>query len=121
MGAVMRGVTKAQRAGILERLQHNRKYLVVISYAGKSIEQDAAEFAGLLQQAGWTVFGPYANENICTPGLQIGVRDIHSPCPSAHLLVDVLVSVGMDARLVKAPETPPSAFFIDGCSLLLGL
>jgi hypothetical protein len=114
----MRALKTAQRDGILERLRHNHKYSVVVSYSEKQ-KTKATEFAGLLQDAGWTVLGPFVNENICTPGLQIGVPDLHSPCASAHLLVDVLVSVGMDVRLVRAGETLPSTSF-GGCYLLFG-
>jgi hypothetical protein len=114
----MRALKTAQRDGILERLRHNHRYSVVVSYSEKQ-KRKATEFVGLLQDAGWTVLGPFVNENICTPDLQIGIRDPHSPCPSAHLLVDVLVSVGMDVRLVRAAETLPSTSF-DGCSLLFG-
>ena len=115
----MRALTKVQRAWILERLMHNHKYAVVVLYAGTFPEKEALKFALVFRVAGWTVLGPFVDENICAEGLRIGVRDPHSPCPSAHLLVDVLVSAGMNVRIVKAVETLPSAFF-DGCSVLLG-
>lgn len=84
----MRGLTKAQRAGILGRLRHNHKYAVVVSYAGTFPEKEALKFASVLRVAGWTVLGPFVDENTCAEGLRIGVRDPHSPCPSAHLLVE---------------------------------
>jgi len=37
----MRALTKAQRAGILERLGHNHKYEVVVSYAPMFPEGEA--------------------------------------------------------------------------------
>jgi len=114
----MRILTKAQRAGIVERLKHNHKYAVVVSCGKAFPQKDALEFASVLREAGWTVSGLYVNES-SAEGLQIGVRDLRSPCPSAHLLLDVLVSVGLNARLVTTPVPLPSAFF-EGCSLLLG-
>ncbi|HYA25755.1 MAG TPA: hypothetical protein VEF05_16445 [Terriglobales bacterium] len=114
----MLALTEALRAGILERLKYNHKYAVVVWYAGSFAEKEALAFASLLQEAGWTVSGPFASENISGEGLQIGVPYLHYPCPSAHLLVDTLVSVGISVKLVKA-ETLPSTSF-GGCSLLLG-
>lgn len=115
----MRAFTKAQRARILERLKHNHKYSIVVSCAKTCPQEDAQDFASVLQEAGWTVSGPFANEKIYVEGIQIGVPDLRSPCPSAHLLLDVLVSVGFNVKFVRAAETLPSAFF-EGCSLLLG-
>jgi hypothetical protein len=115
----MRTLTKAQRIGILERLRHNQKYSAVVSYQGKYSEKEALEFASVLEEAGWTVSGPHVNENICAEGIEIGVRDPASPCPSAHLLLDVLVSAGLNARLVKTAEPHPSASS-SGCCLQLG-
>jgi hypothetical protein len=105
----MRALTKAQRAGILERLKHNEKYWAVIAYQGKDSEKEALEFGSVLEEAGWIVSGPHPNENICAGGLEIGVRYPGSPCPSAHLLLDVFISVGLNARLVKTSEPLPSA------------
>ena len=118
MGCIMCALSKAQRAGILERLKHNHKYAVVVSCAKAFPQRAALEFASVLQEAGWTVSGPLVNEKICMEGVQIGVPDLRSPCPSAHLLLDVLVSVGMDVTFVRAAEALPSVFF-EGCSLLL--
>jgi len=118
MECITRVLTKAQRAGILERLKHNYKYAVVVSCGKAFPQKDALEFASVLREAGWTVSGPHVDES-CAEGLEIGVRDLRSPCPSAHLLLDVLVSVAMNARLVTAPGPLPSVF-LEGCSLLLG-
>ena len=115
----MRALTKAQRTSILERLRHNQKYAAVVSYQGKNSEKEAEEFASVLKEAGWTVSGPHVNENICAEGVEIGVRDPTSPCPSAHLLLDVLVSAGLNARLVKTTEPLPSAS-PSSCCLQLG-
>ena len=115
----MRALTKAQRIGILERLKHNHKYSAVVSYQGKHTEQEALEFASVLEEAGWIVSGPHVNEHICAEGVEIGVRDPASPCPSAHLLLDVLVSAGLNARLVKTAEPLPTAFS-SSCCLQLG-
>ena len=115
----MCALTKAQRTGILERLRHNQKYSAVVSYQGKHSEKEGLAFASLLEEAGWIVSGPHVNENICAKGVEIGVRDPASPCPSAHLLLDVLVSVGLNARLVKTAEPLPSASS-SSCCLQLG-
>jgi hypothetical protein len=115
----MRTITKAQRAGILERLKHNQKYSAVVAYQGKYIEKEALEFASVLEEAGWIVSGPHMNENICGEGVEIGVSDLRSPCPSAHLLLDVLVSAGLNVRLVETAEPLPSAFE-SSCCLQLG-
>jgi hypothetical protein len=114
----MRALTNAQRAGMLERLKHNHKYDIVVSYAGTFPKKKALKFAAVFQEAGWKVSGPFLSEDICTEGLGIAVPDTHSPCPSAHLLIDVLVSVGIDARVVSTAEHLPSDS--NGCSLLLG-
>lgn len=107
----MRVLTKAQRAGILERLKHNNKYEVLVSYAESFSEKKALEFTSVLQEAGWIVSGPFANENVCPEGIRIGVREPHSPCPSARLLVDTLVAVGINAIVVKAEGSLcPSTF-----------
>lgn len=115
----MGALTKAQQIGILERLRHNQKYSAVVSYQGKYTEKEALEFASLLKEAGWMVSGPHLNESISADGLEIGVRYPDSPCPSAHLLLDVLVSAGLNARLVKTAEPLPSAFS-SSCCLQLG-
>ena len=104
----MRVISKAQRAGILERLKHNKKYLAVVLCTGKRVEKEALEFVSVLQEAGWTVSGPDTDATVAAEGLQIGVRDLYSPCPSARLLLDVLVSVGLNASLVKAAWFLPS-------------
>jgi hypothetical protein len=84
-----------------------------------SREKEASEFASLLEEAGWIVSGPHVNENICAKGVEIGVRDPASPCPSAHLLLDVLISVGLNARLVKTAE-PLSSASSSSCCLQFG-
>jgi len=118
-GVFMGTLSKAQRIGILERLKHNQKYSAVVAYQGKHTEKEALEFVSVLKEAGWVVSGPHANENICADGVEIGVREPAWPCPSAHLLLDVLVSVGLDARLVKTAEPLPSAFS-SSCCLQVG-
>lgn len=115
----MRALNKAQRAGILKRLKHNHKYSAVVAYQGKHIEKEALEFASVLEEAGWLVSGLYVNENICADGVEIGIRDPNSPCPSAHLLLDVLVSAGLNAKVVKTAEPLPSAL-PGSCCLQLG-
>ncbi len=115
----MRALTKAQQIGILERLKHNHTYSAVVSYQGKHTEKEALEFASVLEEAGWIVSGPHVNEHIWAEGVEIGVRDPDSPCPSAHLLLDVLVSAGLNARLVKTAEPLPTAFS-SSCCLQLG-
>ncbi|SPF35958.1 hypothetical protein SBA1_1480032 [Candidatus Sulfotelmatobacter kueseliae] len=115
----MRALTKAQRAAILERLQHNHRYSAVVAYQGKHIEKEALEFASVLEEAGWIVSGPYVNENICAEGIEIGIGDPISACPSAHLLLEVLISAGLSAKVVKTAEPLPSAF-PGSCSLQLG-
>lgn len=115
----MRTLTQAQRTGILERLRHNHKYSVVVSYQAKSSEEEATEFASILEEAGWTVSGPHLSENTAMEELEIGVRDPACPCPSAHLLLDVLVSAGLNTRFVKTTAPISSASF-DSCCLQLG-
>lgn len=115
----MGALTKTQRIGIFERLKHNNKYAVVVSYAGTVPEKEALEFASVLEEAGWIVSAPHVNENICAEGVEIGVRDLASPCPSAHLLLDVLASAGLNARLVKTAEPLPSGFS-GSCCLQFG-
>lgn len=113
----MSALTKAQRTDLVERLRHNNKYAVVVSYAGTFPEKEALEFASVLQEAGWTVSGPFVNEDTCAEGFRIGVSDPRLPCPSARLLMDVLVSVGLNASLVKAAQPLPA--FSGSCCLLL--
>jgi hypothetical protein len=79
--------------------------LNTITNAMKYPEKEAVAFVGLLEEAGWTVSGSFVNENIAAEGLQIGVQNLQSPCPSARLLMDVLVSVGLSVNLVRAPES----------------
>lgn len=119
MECSVRAISNAQRAGILERQTHNKKHSAVVLYTNKRAEQEAFEFASVLQEAGWTVSGPQVDENICAEGLRVGVRDLNSTSPSAHLLLDVLLSGGLNTSLVKAAEVLPSAFS-SGCCLLLG-
>jgi hypothetical protein len=114
----MPALTKAQRAGIVERLKYNRKYSAVILYAGNSVELEAAEFASVLQEAGWSISGVSVNERVPAEGLRIGVHDLASPCPSARLLLDVLVSVGLDDGLVRTAEAPYSTLSSDCCVLV---
>jgi hypothetical protein len=111
-------LTKAQRSSILERLEHNPKYAIAISFAATFPQKNALEFASLFKEAGWKVTGPFPSEKGGTKSFQIGVPDLHCPCPGARLLVDVFVSVGLLATLVWAPEAahPTQS---SGCCLLL--
>lgn len=114
----MRGLTKAQRVGLLERLKRNHKYGVVVSFAATFPEKQALEFSSVFQEAGWGVTGPFVSEKCSGRGLQICVPDLHCPCASGHLLIDVFVSVGLDATLVQDPEVAHPTQSAD-CRLLL--
>ncbi len=115
----MSAFTNKQRTGILERLKHNHKYAVVIFYANASFpEKEALDFASVLDEGGWTVLGPFPSDSNTLEGIRIGVRDPRSPGPSAHLLLDVLVSVSINVSLATAPGGLPATPF-EGCCLLL--
>ena len=112
----MRALTKAQRAGILEQLKHNE-----ITRLSLHIREGFRRKPGFLRAGGYRMDCLHPNENICAEGLEIGVRYLGSPCPSAHLLLDVLISVGLNARLVKTSEPLPSAHSGSCCLQVGGL
>lgn len=117
----MGALKKLQRAGILKRLRNNRKFPVLVLYAGThTTEEYAQELASVLQEAGWKVSGPERSERICVESVQIGVRDLGTPCPSARLLLDTLIAAGISTRLAPAADLFPNAF-PTGCCLLIGI
>jgi len=78
----------------------------------------AQEVASVLKEAGWRVSGPEACERIFAEGLHIGVRDPRDPCPSARLLLDTFVAVGIGARTAPAGDFLSSSSPISCCVLL---
>jgi len=64
----------------------------------------AQDFASVLEEAGWEVSGPEASERIFADGLRIGLRDPRDPCPSARLLLDTLIAVGIGATRAPAGD-----------------
>ena len=115
----MGALNEAQRAGIVERLEHNRKCSALVLYTAHTDQQKASEFASVLREAGWTVSESEITEAIPSEGLHIGVPDLDCTCPGARLLLDVFVSVGLDARFVKAPYILASSS-PNNCCLLIG-
>ena len=117
----MNSLKQVQRAGILKRLHLNKKYWAIIFYSANHTEDVAyaQDFASVLQEAGWTVSGPEASENIFAEGLYIGVRDPRGPCPSASLLLDTLTAVGIEASTAPAGDFLSSSSPIS-CCLLVG-
>jgi hypothetical protein len=116
----MNSLRKAQRAGILKRLRQNKKYWAVIFYSGNRIEDVAyaQDFASVLEEAGWEVSGPEASERIFADGLRIGLRDPRDPCPSARLLLDTLIAVGIGAKTAPAGDFLSTSLPINCCLLV---
>lgn len=111
-------LSKAQRAGIVEKLRTNKKYALSVTFMGADIRAPsyAYELADVLQEAGWEVSGlPAAVDYSPALSVMVGVDDPRSPNPCAQLLVDVLTAVGIKTRLVQASNTAPSH-----CCLIVG-
>ena len=93
---------------------------MLVLYAGTHITEDyARDLASVLLEAGWKVLGPERSERIFVESVQIGIRDLGTPCPSARLLLDTLIAAGISTRLVPAAALFPEAF-PTGCCLLIG-
>lgn len=114
----MPGLSYEQGAGIVSRLKHNRKYALLVTC--ESEDADALSYANDLSQAlregGWEVSGPFVSP-VCVPkrAVFVGVDDLTSPHPSARLLLDVLVAVGIKVKVMKATNVGPG-----GCCLMVG-
>jgi hypothetical protein len=112
----MLGLSKGQRAAIVDRLRRNKKYSLLVTSVGAEVDtlNYARDLADALREAGWEVCVPSPAGYLPTESVFVGVNDVSSPHPSAGLLVDVLTSVGIRARLVPVTDAGPS-----GCCLIV--
>lgn len=114
----MPGFSYEQGAAIVRRLKNNRKYALLVTCENE--DSDALSYANDLSQAlregGWEVSGPCASP-LCIPTREVflGVDDLASPHPSARLLLDVLVAVGIKVKVVKETNLGPG-----DCCLVVG-
>lgn len=112
----MPGLSYEQGAGIVSRLKKNRKYALLVTC--ESEDSDAVSYADALTQAiwegGWEVSGPCASPGcVAAPEVVVGIDDFASPHPSARLLVDVLIAVGISVKMETTNGGP------SGCRLIV--
>ncbi len=112
----MLGLSNEQRTSIVDRLRRNRKYSLQVTSIGKEVDafNFACDLADALREAGWEVRVPSTAGHFPTESVFVGVNNLSSPHPSAGLLVDVLTSVGIRAKLVPVSDAGPS-----GCCLIV--